>query len=97
MIATIRNSALIRAVALLLILAPSALARGRFSTAARISTATSTPISTASETLVSASPAHLTFSSMPPGNGFAIGGVCRAEQPLRLALRAAGRGPPFVR
>lgn len=27
------------------------------------------------EAIFSASPAHLTFSSMPPGNGFAIGGV----------------------
>jgi len=75
MIATIRISALIRAAALLLILAPSALARAQSYDSCKDFDGNLHTDFDCIEALFSASPAHLTFSSMPPGNGFAIGGV----------------------
>jgi len=75
MIATVRNAPLFRAAALLLILAPSTLACAQsYDSCKNFSGNLHTKMDCV-EAIFSASPAHLTFSSMPPGNGFAIGGV----------------------
>ena len=104
MIANIRNSAPFHAAALLLIVAASVLAHAQsYDSCENFSGNLHTKIDCI-EAIFSASPAHLTFSSMPPGNGFAVGGVLEQNNhyvspfalpgAARLVFGSAAERPP---